>query len=211
MVIIILWIRNTSIISGASISRFCQDADARAIDYRLQSHLRKVCNRKLDHAFKSQHVTDADNRFLRQIFARINKTDAVTFGIHLCHLTDHFLRKFCQMLCCTDLVLTNIFSKAIQILCIRKICIFNNILRKISGRIDLVTDPVCRKYITVIAGIPIQDILQLMKRYLTSFFSLCHRKAAIDLQKKFHQDRQVFFFSFKYPGNSSTDFCIQEA
>ena len=90
------------------------------------------------------------------------------------------------MLGCTDLVLTNIFSKAVQILCVRKIRIFNNVLRKISGRINLIADPVCRKYITVIAGIPVQNILQLMKGYLPSFLRLCCLEAVVDFEKQFH-------------------------
>ena len=90
------------------------------------------------------------------------------------------------MPCRPQLIFRDIFAEAVEIPVIVQICIFNDFRRKGILRVDLLLDPVRQEYITVIAGIPVDDIPDLFRIRLFLFL-----KAVVYLYKKFIQDRKV--------------------
>ena len=84
-------------------------------------------------------------------------------------------------------------------------------------RIDLFQDPVRKEHVTVIAGIPVNDIpdlLCLRSRiclFILHAFPIRIFKTVINLDKQLVKDRQIIYPVFKRIWKSRTHLCIQHA
>ena len=110
------------------------------------------------------------------------------------------------MFCRSSLVFADIFPEPVKIPKIRKIAAADDIQRKGTVRVDLLSDPVRHKHIAVVTGIPVNDLFNLLLlRNLLLF------KLPVYFQEKFKQDIQILCFPLKHIGNCSPEFCIKEA
>ena len=85
-----------------------------------------------------------------------------------------------------QLILCDILSEAVQVAVILQIRMFDDIRRERIFRIDLFHDPVCQKDVAVIAGIPVNDIPDLLCQLFR-----CSLKAVVHFDEQFTEDRQV--------------------
>ena len=144
--------------------------DPGTINHRLKPHLSEIFDCPADHPFKSKDITNIDHRFFRQVFSGVDKSNPVSFRVNVRHLLNGVLRKRSQMPGCAQLIFTDIFSELIEIPDIRKIALRNQINCEGFRRIQLLPNPICRKHITVVAGIPVHRVSdRTFFRHLFSF------------------------------------------
>ena len=163
MVIIKLLIGDRPVITVLQMLTLGQYTDRRTVHNRLKPHLRKILYCPADHPFESKHVADLNDSLLRQVLPRLDESLTISFRVDVCHLLDHIFRKPVKMTRRPKLILTDILAEPVQISKILKITVHNDIRGKRFLWIDLFTDPVRRKYIAVIAGIPVDMIPDLFE------------------------------------------------
>ncbi len=112
------------------------------------------------------------------------------------------------MPCRAKLVLTDILAEPVQVPQILKVAVPNDIHSKGHFRIDLFTDPVCSKHITVITGIPVNMIPDLTDPLILRRLLL---EQIIDLYQQLIQNIQILCLLFKHICDGAPKLRIQEA
>ena len=199
VVVFILPVRDRAGVSDLMVLPLRDHARCRPVDHRPESHFTEILRSKPYNLFKSKCVADIYHGFLRQIFPGIYKTDPVSFRIYVRHLLQGLLRQRAQIMRGPQFIFRNIFAETIQIPVIIQVSMFDQICGKRPLRIDLLQDPVRQEHVTVIAGIPVNDVpdLFLFRNRIFSFFPACRLKAVVHFYKQFIEDRQIIHTVFK--------------
>ena len=105
MVVIKLWVRNSTCKSTSELVTSVYCMKCMTIDHCFKSHLFKLTDSSFYHTLKPQMIADINGLFPGNIFSSCNKADTVSFCIGTCHIINLFLGKGIHNLRCFQLIL----------------------------------------------------------------------------------------------------------
>ena len=135
MVEIHLLVRISSVIANLNVKSFINRVDRCPVYRRLKSKLFKVLNLSPHKPLKSQTVSYINCFLLRQILACKLESNSVSFCKCVCHLLDFFFTERTKILCCLNLIVSNILTESVQISYICKVRLHNYLSCKIKFRV----------------------------------------------------------------------------
>ena len=135
MVEIHLLVRISTIISNLNVKSFINRVDRCSVYRRFESKLCEVVNLSSHKSFKSQTVSYINCFLLRQILACKLESNSVSFCKCVCHLLDFFFTERIKILCCLNLIVSDILTESVQISYICKVRLHNYLSCKIKFRV----------------------------------------------------------------------------